>query len=168
MQYPNHFPLFFYFYISLRRDPHACNDDDNSISAIDSCLDRDRPRDVSPAARGREYRRWRSVLVSRAAQSVFVWELYPIFGARVLYVRQRDVGFYRNFNKKPLQYRTSNTVNIKVIRWLQMQVIVIIFILDSYYYSLKYNVTLNLHISFTVNEFIIIIYNKRKEYLFRN
>lgn len=77
--------LTFYYAVVLTRV--RTTDDDNSISAIDSCLDRDRPRDVSPAARGREYRRRRSVLVPqfgpRAAQSVFVRELHPIFEARV-------------------------------------------------------------------------------------
>lgn len=76
------------------------------------------------------------------------------------YVRETS-DFTGTSNKKPLQYRTSNTVNAKVLRWLQIQVIVIIFILllNSHYYSLKYNVTLNLHISFTINA---VIHNRDK------
>jgi len=68
-------PHFSYSCVSLYRDSNACT---TTIIAFprSTCLDRDRPRDVSLASRGREYRRRCSVLVPRigprAAQSVFV------------------------------------------------------------------------------------------------
>lgn len=93
-QHPNLTYTFLLFLHHITpREPHACNDDDNSISAIDSCLDRDRPRDVSPAAREDENTEDDAPSSFLAPRSLSSSEkLHPIFGARVLsrctYVRE--------------------------------------------------------------------------------